>query len=225
VTTVQEGTLKLANGAAISASPSIRVDSGATFDLSDLVTEYVIERNVDLVQRLQGGGIVIAPAAGLVINGELAPGGVTPATLTQALTIQGGPLSFGFDAVLTMELGGLLTGEFDQLLVSDGLLTLGGTLVLTLVNGLVPASVDSYTIISGAMGVGGEFGNVAFGDRISLAEGSYLLSLSGNDVLLSDFIAIPEPSTFVLLLLGLVAFYAVVVRGRRVANPAANEAK
>ena len=37
ITTVQGGVLKLANGAAISATSSIRVDSGATFDLSDLV--------------------------------------------------------------------------------------------------------------------------------------------------------------------------------------------
>ncbi len=207
ITTVRGGTLKLTDGAAISSSSSIRVDEGATFDLSEQTSTYVITRNEDVVQSLRGGGIVVAPTAGLEVNGDLSPGGTAESFFTQALTIQGGPVTFGAEATLTMELGGLSAGEFDQLFVTEGSLTLDGQLVLSLIGGFVPSGNDSFAIVTGQLGVNGAFTNAAFGERVAFDDGSFLLSLSGNDVLLSDFQAIPEPSTVVLILFGGLAVY------------------
>ncbi len=208
ITTVQGGTLALADGAGISASSSIRVDAGATFDLSAQTTEYVITKNAEVTQSLQGGGVVVAPTAGLVVNGDLAPGGPLAATLTQTLTIQGGPVTFGSESSLTMQLAGLLGAEFDQLVVSEGLLTLDGTLVLSLSGGFVPTESDQFTIVSGLQGISGAFANAAFGDRVAFADGSFLVSLSGNDVVLSNYMPVPEPTTILLLVISGVALYA-----------------
>ena len=118
---------------------------------------------------------------------------------------------------ITMQLGGLALGEFDQLLVSEALLNLDGTLVLSLTGGFVPESGDTFTIISGTLGILGEFANAAPGDRVSFEDGSFLLTQAGNDIVLSDFQPVPEPSVVLLLVCGLLAVYLIRVRRCRAA--------
>ncbi len=220
-TTVQAGTLKLTGEGAISSSSFIRVDAGATFDLSEVAGQYTITRTVDgmgvvRTQVLRGGGTIIAPEEGLQIDGELSPGGTGAAFLTQALTIQGGPVSLDAEGLMRFELGGIEAGLYDQLLLTAGAnIALDGTFVLTLVGGFVPLATDVFTIINSAGGVTGEFANVGFGERVSFAEGSLLVSLDGNSVILSEFVAIPEPSIIALLGLGAAVLIVRVARQKR----------
>ena len=201
-TTIQEGTLRLSDAGALTNTLSIRVDPGATFDLSALTTAYTITGADTVPQTLLGGGTVIAPAAGLVINGTLAPGGTTAGLFTQTLTVQGGPLSLGSAAVLQFELGGADSASYDQLALVGQLFTLDGTLSLSLINGFVPSPSDVFTILTSNGGFSGQFANVSDG-RVSFADGSFSITQNSGSVVLGDFAPIPEPGVSALLVIAL----------------------
>ena len=63
---------------------------------------------------------------------------------------------------------------------------------------------DTFTVLTAANGLNGAFSNVANGARLFLADGSFLVNYGPNSVVLSNFEAIPEPSTYALLGLGAV---------------------
>lgn len=198
-TTVQGGVLKLVDSGTISNSPIIRVDSGATLDLSELTTEYVIRKTEEVTQRLSGGGVIEAPTAGLRVDGVIAPGGdlAGGGSDTQTLTINGN-LTFGLESQIELQLAGNTTDLIDTLSVIGGMITLDGELVLSLLNGFTPIGTDSFLVMQ-ATSITGQFSNVAFGERIEIAEGSFLVTNTGTSVLLGEFVPIPEPSVYVLM--------------------------
>ena len=78
-------------------------------------------------------------------------------------------------------------GRFDNLTVT-GTATLGGELIVSLRNGFDPAA-NSFTVINATGGVSGTFTNVS-GDRVPVSGGgSFLVTISGSTVVLSNYLA------------------------------------
>ena len=159
-----------------------------------------------------GGTGVIAGTVFVNNGGALAPG-----ASAGALTINGaGGVSFGASAAFQVEIGGLTPGSLhDQLIVLNGAL-LAGELQVSLIDGFFP-DLDDEIVILTAASVVGTFSNAPLeGSRIIMDWGSFAVRYLGNQVTLFDFepAPIPEPSSFVLLGLGLLA----VARRRRAAR-------
>ncbi|HEX2861004.1 MAG TPA: PEP-CTERM sorting domain-containing protein, partial [Lacunisphaera sp.] len=154
--------------------------------------------------KLEGGGTVTASA--LTLAGQLDPGFGTATgqlSFTSNLTLAG-------TAQTVFDLGGASTGQYDSVFV-NGNLTLGGTLALRFVNNFELAATPSmtFTLATGTT-LANAFSNVASGAQLLTADGLGLFTVNYgagspfgmNSVVLSDFTAVPEPSTWALLLSG-----------------------
>jgi hypothetical protein len=192
--TTNGGTLRLSNGASVQFSQGLALASGSV---------------------LGGTG---------TIQGDVTTGGlVAPGNSPGALTIAGN-LTLQSTSQFLVELGGTAQGTSYDFLNVTGTAALGGTLGLSLVNGFntTARSTDSFTILSSA-GLTGTFANVAVsGTRLVTTDGlgSFLVSYGANNVTLSSFVAIPfvaipEPSTWALLVTGLGAIAVTGYRRRR----------
>ena len=152
---------------------------------------------------LQGSGTL----SGSVSNsGTLAPGsagtgsGIGTFTFNQTLTLTS-------TSLLQIDIGSLT--NFDRINAEN--LFLNGGLAVTFANGFQSSvqATDTFTIMSttNASGVSGTFAGLADGTRFALTNGGSLqVNYTGNSVVLSNFLAIPEPSTY-----ALIGFGAVVI--------------
>lgn len=119
-TVISAGTLALGAGGSINKTPSITVQSGATFDVS-AVTGYTL--GATAAQTLKGSGTVNGSVAMNAANATLIAGDVgTVGTLTfnNNLTLAG---------VTSLDLIGVANGAYDKIFVG-GTLTEGGALQL-----------------------------------------------------------------------------------------------
>jgi|GEM_PF-3143388 len=166
-------------------------------------------------------------------NGIIAPGaGSNGAGLASVGTmiLQDINLTMGATGNLKMDLGGSGAGQFDQLNLQTGITdpagagtvdlgAVGDTLSLSLVNSFAPGLDFNIALIT-AGSVIGEFDivtldAVAFtANQLTVPEGTYTLSYTPTSVNLSFVGLIPEPSTYVLLALGVLVI-GVGVRRRR----------
>ncbi|MCY4745757.1 autotransporter-associated beta strand repeat-containing protein [Pelomonas sp. UHG3] len=119
-------------------------------------------------------------------------------------------LSFSSAAQLSIELGGLLRGTGYDALNVGGSVDLGGDTLLSLnfINGFVATAGQQFQLIQADGGLFGSFANVADGARLLTTDGSgsFLVQYgNGQGLVISDFqaAAVPEPSTWVLMALGL----------------------
>ncbi|MBI5772031.1 MAG: PEP-CTERM sorting domain-containing protein, partial [Verrucomicrobia bacterium] len=148
--------------------------------------------------QLGGSGTITAST---VTAGGLVTPGASPGTLTIA-----GNLNLLSTSTLIFEIGGLNQGVSYDWLNVTGTAAVAGTLQLTLVNGFngTLANTETYTIISAAARTG-TFANIpTTGLRLSTTDGfgSFQVNFTSTAVTLSNFVAIPEPSTYALLALG-----------------------
>jgi hypothetical protein len=126
--------------------------------------------------------------------GDLRPGN-SPASV-----LYGGNLFMGASTNTFIELGGLSSGQFDQMLVL-GDLSLNGDLMVSLIHGHSLAANQSYQI--------GDIGGSLFGQFVGLNEGALVGNFGGLDLFISYaggdgndislFTAVPEPSSLMLL--------------------------
>jgi autotransporter-associated beta strand protein len=119
-------------------------------------------------------------------------------------------LSFSSAAALSIELGGLLRGSGYDALNVGGSVDLGSDTLLSLsfINGFVATAGQQFQLIQAGGGLFGSFANVADGARLLTADGSgsFLVQYgNGQGLVISDFqaAAVPEPSTWALMALGL----------------------
>lgn len=99
---------------------------------------------------LSGSGTVDGD---VILNGVFAPGS-SPGRLTLD-----GEATFQSSLAFAAELGGLLAGEEHDAVVVTGGATLAGNLVVTFVNGFVPAAGDEFELVTAAS-VSGQFDSV-----------------------------------------------------------------
>jgi len=103
-------------------------------------------------QTVSGDGLLVG---NINFNGTLDPGATTRAMNIDALTMSG-------TSELITDLGGLLAGEFDRVLLNNGdTIDLDGTLTVNLDDGYVPMFLDTWEIVDGGT-VNGEFATTFF---------------------------------------------------------------
>ncbi len=130
-TTVSGGTLVLTGS--LTGTPTMDVQSGATFDVSGVPGGFALAAG----QTLKGTGTILGATT---VNGTLAPG-ASPGTLTfnDALT-------FGSSGALALEIGGTSAGQFDKLTGITNL-TLDGTFTVSLFGGFNPVPGNSFDVL------------------------------------------------------------------------------
>jgi fibronectin-binding autotransporter adhesin len=139
-----------------------------------------------------GGTGIVAGAVTIRNGGTLAPGNSVGTLTLGSLTLDPG-------SDLQIEIQDAFT--FDKLVLSGGV-SLGGKLDLIFLNGFVPSSSNTFTIITAPGGISGNFAAVTPG---------YQVGIVGNDVIVTS---IPEPSAFVLAGSGILLFLFVSRRRR-----------
>jgi hypothetical protein len=206
---VNDGTLAITSGAMVfngtfTNNGSLTFANGATAQFSSPLTFAH--------SRLGGTGTITAPS--VTAGGVVSPGN-SPGTL--AIT---GDLTLLSTSTLLIELGGRTQGTTYDFLNVGGNVTLGGTLSLSFVNGFASSVLgsDTFTILTagGTSGLSGAFANIGTGKRLATLDGlgSFQVNYGGglNSVTLSNFQAIPEPSTYALMGLGTLTVVAALRR-------------
>jgi fibronectin-binding autotransporter adhesin len=164
---------------------------------------------------LGGSGTLTAPSV-------TAGGIVAPGSSAGTLNIVG-DLALLSTSRLLIELGGGLPGTGYDVLEVTGNAALAGALEVRFANGFeeLISSNDTFTILTaaGVSGVSGAFANAPIEGIIRLATadgwGSFRVNYGLNSVVLNDFQAIPEPSTYALMGVGAVLVLATLRRRRR----------
>ncbi len=130
-------------------------------------------------------------------NFDNSGGTLAPGSSAGTLTLRDTTLISDANSVFDFELGGLAPGQYDALSVS-GDANIGGTLVITLIDGFRPGLGDRFDIIS-ALSVGGDFSTLMC---IDCAGRQFGVFLNGGTVRL-EVTAVPLPSAALLLLAAL----------------------
>jgi autotransporter-associated beta strand protein len=201
-TRVMAGTLALTGGASIANSPTIQIDAGATFDVTDRTGGSM---TLTSGQTLKGegtfdGGLIAASGA------DVAPGS-SPGVLTAT-----GDVEFQSGATFTVELVGTLAGEADQLVMSGtgDTLTLGGATLALVTPNVLPYS-SSFIIIDGFSVLSGTFAGLPnSGDTVATANNTFEIQYNASDITLT---VVPEPGS--LGFIGLAAMLGWISRRRR----------
>ncbi len=210
-TTVSAGTLVLSGSGSINSSAGVNVASGATFDYSAKATGYT-------VNNMEGAGTYLGTtgqALTLAATGTLSAGDNGVGTLV----VSAGDLSLISGAKFAMEIGGTTfspSNDTVSLTGSGSIVTLAGSYTLLLSNvgsvapdGLTFTLFDSVADIVSAGSWTIDYGTTGWSGGT--------VSLVGGNVVVSGLSAVPEPSTCILLGLGLTA---LVLRARRKATRA-----
>jgi filamentous hemagglutinin len=154
---------------------------------------------------LTGSGAVTASS--FSSSGSIDPGSTTTAG---QLTLSGN-LSLLATSQNAFELGGTIQAtQFDYLVV-NGSLNLGGNLLVSLINGFDTTvnSAMTFDVIHSTV-LSNSFANAGNGSRIATTDGQFTFLVNygpgspfgANDLVISDFQAVPEPATWALLLTG-----------------------
>lgn len=212
------GTLNIAGGTmafsdTFSNSGVVRLSHGAQASFA---------APISFAGDLTGTGTI--HAASVTAGGLVSPGN-SPGTLT--LT---GNLTLLATSTLLIELGGTYQGtEYDFLSVG-GTAVLAGNLSVGFIQGFQSSvqPAQAFTVLTAGTStsaLSGAFANVASGQRLFTSDGagSFLVNYGAasafptlaNSVVLSDFQAIPEPSTYALLGLGAVVVFRSIRRRPR----------
>jgi hypothetical protein len=184
--TINGGVINVASGA------TTQLDAGLTLSSGKLIGNGTVVANVTSSSLISPGDSV----------GKL--------TITGNLTLLG-------TSQLLIDLGGTTQGTTYDFLSVSGTTTLGGLLSLNFTNNFRSSvsPTDTFTVLT-ATSLTGSFSNVASGSRLqtNFGQGSFLVTYSGNSIVLSNFDPVPEPSTWALLVMGTGALVLIARRRR-----------
>jgi hypothetical protein len=108
-----------------------------------------------------------------------------------------GNWQLGSTSNLSFEIEGTTQGTDYDVFATNGALTLNGNLVVRLLDGFIPASSDTFTILTTQTTLAGAFTNVASGGHLATADGHgmFTVTYSGqNNVVLSQFVPVSPSS-------------------------------
>jgi hypothetical protein len=170
----------------LQTSGTTTVDGSLTADLTD------IEGGT-----LSVGGVITGTVT--LEGATLAPTGQTTAQISGGVTLDStSTLQFSIPTAASIVDGQFTTQEYDHLTVG-GDVTLGNsTLAVQVASGYPVSSHTTFTILDSTGTIGGRFGNVTNGSRLTTVDGlgSFLVSLSDQMLQLSDFQTVPPASQF-----------------------------
>ena len=151
-------------------------------------------------------------------GGTLAPGDVGTAGRT---FITGGYAGNGGNSALAFDIGGttqangfqIASGDYDFLQVTNGV-SLNDKLLVTFINGYAPPTSQTFTVITttgSGTSITGAFSNLISGVGVT-TDGNYdyTVTNSGTSIVLSNFTAVPEPTTC-----GVIGMSATLLMRRR----------
>jgi autotransporter-associated beta strand protein len=201
-TRVMAGMLALTGSASIATSPTIQIDAGAVFNVTERDGGSM---TLASGQTLKGegmfdGGLIVASGA------TVAPGS-SPGVLTTT-----GDVEFQSGSTFSVEIIGTLAGQADQLLMSGigDTLTLGGATLLLTTPNVLPVS-SAFIIIDGFSVLSGTFAGLPnSGDTVATANNTFEIQYNANDITLT---VVPEPGT--LGFIGLAGLLGWLARRRR----------
>ena len=230
---------KTAAGTTLIALPftnagSINVSAG-TLEFGSTFTQTagtLAVNNGGTLQFDQSGGLNLAAGA-LIGNGNVAgsvtsSGVISPSSASFNSSATPGQLNLTGNLSLTsvsallFELGGATQGFGYDFLNVSGTASLGGAqLNVGFANGFTATTAGTFTLLTSSS-LSGAFANVANGQRLVTLDGFGTFQVNygagsafaANSVVLSNFIAIPEPSTWALFGLGALALAAAHRRRR-----------
>ena len=164
----------------------ISVSGGATATFVDDVTQNGILQVVS-VGNTHSSAVFFGDfggAGGFVGGGDVfALGDLRPGNSPASVQLDGN-FYLGTQSTTEIELGGVLPGEYDQLVVS-GEFSIAGNLEVSLINGFTPGYGDAF-LIADIQGVrSGEFAGLPNGASVGSGLYIYYDGGDGNDVVLS----------------------------------------
>ncbi len=224
-----QGSFNVANGVSIQFNSVLFLNSGVVSAGSGSISFAGGYSDAGGTLALGGGSVTFPSQASLPTGRLVGNGTVTATTLTVGGTVapataQGagllsvtGNMTFLPSSALNIEIGGLAAGsQYDQVAVS-GTADLGGTLDLNLAGGFQTTITPQETfVILTSTSLLGSFTNVASGSSLSTMGGfgSFTVNYGPSsafgvdDVVLSNFTPVPEPSTYAQMGLGAAALFA-----------------
>ncbi len=159
--------------------------TAATIDATNLT------RSSSLTEPVLDG---IEPGVFASRGGTLAPGGAEMAGKT---TVTGSYVETSTSAV-SIDIGGTTaatafqhtTGSYHDLLAISGNATVAGNLSVTVLPGFSPVPSDTFSVLTVGGALSGSFLNAPVNGRVLTASGngSFLVTLSGNTIVLSDYV-------------------------------------
>ncbi len=204
---IDAGTIRFAS-TFIQNSGSLRIASGAVgsfdttlaFTAGTLNGDGTVKGNATIGVSNAGTPRSIAP----LTSGTTAV--ISPGDTLGRLTIDGN-LTLLATSKLLIDLGGTTQGVNYDFLSVTGNAALGGTLEINFTNGFAASASPSttFTVVT-ATTLTGAFANVPIsGTRLLTNDGvsSFLVNYTANSVTLTNFVPIPEPSTWALMIAGL----------------------
>jgi hypothetical protein len=196
------GTLTAPNGIVLNFGRNV-VGYGSVVSTNTLSKAVLVNGDVSgtsLTQFLDFTGYVkgVGTFNNVAFSGTFSPG------LSPAIVHVGNVIYSGSN-VLEMEIGGLNRGGDYDAIISSGVMSLGGQLQLTLINGFVPAAGNSFDLFDGAMA--GTFSSFNFPP---LTAGLFWNTSQLYTQGIVEVSLIPEPTALASL-----AFAAALLRRRR----------
>jgi autotransporter-associated beta strand protein len=198
-TTVTTGTLILDATGTFNNSSKVIVKSGAIFNVSAKTSGYT-------VNGLEGAGTVVGlsgQAVTVSASGTLSPGEGSVGTLT----FSAGNLSLTSGATYKMDIGGTTASPTNDLVSLTGTgstVSIAGSYILSLSNlGAVDPTGKTFVIFDSVASIASagswtiDYGSTGWSGGVVSLNG-----LDNTQVILSGLSAIPEPSTFALILGG-----------------------
>lgn len=217
------GGLTLADATVINQGV-VEVSSGSVVNVAGNYTQS----GTSSVTKLGGGtftATTFAPQGGTLtgsgtINGTVAASGtstIVPGGVAAAGTLTfNSSLNLGSTTGLYFDLGGTTAGTGHDR-INGTSVTLNGSLFLSFTNGFqsTVSNTDTLTLINTSTALSGTFASLPNGSRLTTADGfgSFQVNYLTNSLTISNFQAIPEPSTY--MLLGAGAFSVLIAHRRR----------